>query len=86
MKLASLLATLTLASLTACTAAPTTAAPKHTFAIGTNDFLLDGQRFQIRCGEEMCATLRVNCMVVGAFGNCGEFATIKSQADEAPNL
>jgi len=24
---------------------------KHTFAIGTNDFLLDGQRFQIRCGE-----------------------------------
>ncbi|TAK98595.1 MAG: beta-galactosidase [Verrucomicrobia bacterium] len=26
-------------------------AAKHTFAIGTNDFLLDGQRFQIRCGE-----------------------------------
>jgi beta-galactosidase len=25
--------------------------PKHTFAIGTNDFLLDGRRFQIRCGE-----------------------------------
>lgn len=25
--------------------------PTHTFAIGTNDFLLDGQRFQIRCGE-----------------------------------
>jgi beta-galactosidase len=23
----------------------------HTFAIGTNDFLLDGHRFQIRCGE-----------------------------------
>ena len=23
----------------------------HTFAIGTNDFLLDGQKFQIRCGE-----------------------------------
>jgi beta-galactosidase len=23
----------------------------HTFLIGTNDFLLDGQRFQIRCGE-----------------------------------
>jgi beta-galactosidase len=23
----------------------------HTFAIGTNDFLLDNQRFQIRCGE-----------------------------------
>ena len=29
----------------------TDATPKHTFAIGTNDFLLDGQRFQIRCGE-----------------------------------
>lgn len=27
------------------------AAARHTFAIGTNDFLLDGQRFQIRCGE-----------------------------------
>lgn len=27
------------------------AEPGHTFAIGTNDFLLDGQRFQIRCGE-----------------------------------
>ncbi len=25
--------------------------PRHTFAIGTNDFLLDGQRLQIRCGE-----------------------------------
>ena len=24
---------------------------KHTFAIGTNDFLLDSQRLQIRCGE-----------------------------------
>src|SRR6185312_11442400 len=28
------------------------AAPaQHTFAIGTNDFLLDGNRLQIRCGE-----------------------------------
>ena len=25
--------------------------PAHTFAIGTNDFLLDGHRLQIRCGE-----------------------------------
>jgi beta-galactosidase len=25
--------------------------PEHTFVIGTNDFLLDGQRFEIRCGE-----------------------------------
>src|SRR5664279_5241723 len=24
---------------------------RHSFAIGQNDFLLDGQRFQIRCGE-----------------------------------
>ncbi|HEV2694207.1 MAG TPA: beta-galactosidase [Verrucomicrobiae bacterium] len=28
-----------------------TNAATHTFAIGTNDFLLDGQRLQIRCGE-----------------------------------
>ena len=28
-----------------------TPSPTHTFAIGTNDFLLDGQPFQIRCGE-----------------------------------
>ncbi len=27
------------------------ASASHTFVIGTNDFLLDGQRFQIRCGE-----------------------------------
>jgi beta-galactosidase len=27
------------------------AKPVHTFAIGTNDFLLDGNKFQIRCGE-----------------------------------
>ena len=30
---------------------PKSSVPKHTFTIGTNDFLLDGQRFQIRCGE-----------------------------------
>jgi beta-galactosidase len=28
-----------------------TAAARHVFAIGSNEFLLDGQRFQIRCGE-----------------------------------
>ncbi len=28
-----------------------TGSVQHTFSIGTNDFLLDGQRFQIRCGE-----------------------------------
>lgn len=27
------------------------ASSRHTFVIGTNDFLLDGQRLQIRCGE-----------------------------------
>jgi beta-galactosidase len=32
-------------------AAEKSAAPAHTFAIGTNDFLLDGRRIQIRCGE-----------------------------------
>src|ERR1700678_3912019 len=26
-------------------------AVRHTFTVGTNDFLLDGERFQIRCGE-----------------------------------
>ncbi len=28
-----------------------TPSPTHTFAIGTNDFLIDGRPFQIRCGE-----------------------------------
>jgi len=28
-----------------------TSSPTHTFAIGTNDFLIDGRPFQIRCGE-----------------------------------
>ena len=31
--------------------APEASPAKHTFVIGTNDFLLDGARFQIRCGE-----------------------------------
>src|SRR5580698_2308075 len=31
--------------------------PTHTFAIGTNDFLLDGQRLQIRCGEMHAARI-----------------------------
>ena len=49
---------LILAALTVCLAAANSllagvdSAPvRHTFAIGTNDFLLDGHRFQIRCGE-----------------------------------
>src|SRR3984885_6216531 len=50
-KLVSILAALACAlAVTSCTTkAP--APPAHTFAIGTNDFLLDGQRLQIRCGE-----------------------------------
>ena len=37
----------------ACAFAATSFAAEthHTFVIGTNDFLLDGQKFQIRCGE-----------------------------------
>ena len=38
----------------ACAAVSSAAAPvppPHTFAISTNDFLFDGNRFQIRCGE-----------------------------------
>ncbi len=37
--------------LAGCAHTQPTPSAKHTFAIGTNDFLLDGQRFQIRCGE-----------------------------------
>ena len=29
----------------------TTNSSRHSFSIGADDFLLDGQRFQIRCGE-----------------------------------
>jgi beta-galactosidase len=29
----------------------TTDSPRHSFSIGEDDFLLDGRRFQIRCGE-----------------------------------
>jgi len=31
--------------------APTLAAPRHSFSVGVNTFLLDGKPFQIRCGE-----------------------------------
>ena len=44
--------TIALVSLGAyCTPLIPSESSDHTFAIGTNDFLLDGQRFQIRCGE-----------------------------------
>jgi beta-galactosidase len=57
MKLARLLApaftaaVLCLAAGCAAPRAPAGEPPKHTFVIGTNDFLLDGRRLQIRCGE-----------------------------------
>lgn len=38
---------------------PAAAQPTHTFAIGTNNFLLDGQKFQIRCGEMHAARVPV---------------------------
>lgn len=89
MKLHALLATLALASLTACTAVEPAAPakPRHTFAIGTNDFLLDGQRFQIRCGEvhaprvpkeywrhrlQMCKAMGLNTVCAYLFWNMHE--------------
>lgn len=51
MKRSSLLLALAFVTAFASTFAAHAAAHKHTFAIGTNDFLLDGNRFQIRCGE-----------------------------------
>jgi len=46
-----LIASLTLAAAQIRIPAAATRPSQHTFAIGTNDFLLDGERFQIRCGE-----------------------------------
>ena len=47
-----LLASLLFAAMQTTSFAETKTVPQqHTFAIGTNDFLLDGERFQIRCGE-----------------------------------
>jgi beta-galactosidase len=49
-----LLGSLTLAVLTvlpSTSAAAAAPAARHTFEIGTNDFLLDGRRLQVRCGE-----------------------------------
>jgi beta-galactosidase len=51
MKTARLFALFSAVALLAGCAHVQPSAPKHTFAIGTNDFLLDGQRLQIRCGE-----------------------------------
>jgi len=56
LKLKRLLLLASLAGLVACQSVPAVdgfgdGKNRHTFVIGTNDFLLDGQKFQIRCGE-----------------------------------
>ena len=52
LRLAAMLLTLaTTAGMAQNATPPVPPAARHTFAIGTNDFLLDGQRLQIRCGE-----------------------------------
>jgi beta-galactosidase len=81
---------LTLAAAPGCmnAAQPTTPSkPAHTFVIGTNDFLLDGQRFQIRCGEihaarvpkeywrhrlQMCKAMGLNTVCAYLFWNMHE--------------
>lgn len=60
---------------------------KHTFAIGDTDFLLDGKRFQIRCGEihflrvpreywrhrlQMCKAMGLNTICAYLFWNRNE--------------
>ncbi len=68
---------------------PTPAAvPAHTFAIGDKDFLLDGQPFQIRCGEihfarvpreywrqrlQMCRAMGLNTVCAYLFWNFHEW-------------
>ncbi len=68
-------------------AADAPVAPRHTFAVGEQDFLLDGQRFQIRCGEihaarvpraywqhrlRMCRALGLNTVCAYLFWNMHE--------------
>jgi len=48
---ACLLSLIASAPVTATPTAPSTQPAVHTFVIGQDDFLLDGRRFQIRCGE-----------------------------------
>jgi beta-galactosidase len=67
--------------------ARTASAAKHTFAIGANDFFLDDQRFQIRCGEihaprvpreywrhrvQMCKAMGLNTVCAYLFWNLHE--------------
>lgn len=68
--------------------------PKHTFAIGESDFLLDNQRFQIRCGElhfaripeeywehrlKLCKAMGLNTVCAYLFWNYHEFEPGKYQ-------
>jgi beta-galactosidase len=84
MNFKALLATLVISAATALAAS---APAKHSFAIGTNDFLLDGQRFQIRCGEihaprvpkeywrhrlQMCKAMGLNTVCAYLFWNLHE--------------
>lgn len=64
-----------------------TGGARHSFSIGENDFLLDGQRFQIRCGEihaprvareywknrlQMCKAMGLNTVCAYLFWNMHE--------------
>lgn len=65
----------------------TTDSPTHSFSIGNSDFLLDGKRFQIRCGEvhaprvpreywrhrlQMCRAMGLNTVCAYLFWNVHE--------------
>jgi beta-galactosidase len=67
--------------------APAADSANHSFAIGENDFLLDGNRFQIRCGEihaprvpreywrhrlQMCRAMGLNTVCAYLFWNMHE--------------
>ena len=64
------------------------ARPGHTFTIGTNDFLLDGRPFEVRCGEihfarvpreywrqrlQLCRAMGLNTVCAYLFWNYHEF-------------
>ncbi len=82
------LASAVLAQNTPPPAAAPAPAPTHTFAIGDKDFLLDGQPFQIRCGEihfaripreywrqrlQMCRAMGLNTVCAYLFWNFHEW-------------
>src|SRR5213593_1850844 len=70
------------------TATHTAMSKTHTFTIGDNDFLLDGQRLQIRCGEihfarvpreywrqrlQLCKAMGLNTVCAYLFWNVHEW-------------